>query len=416
MMFKLGPFLSRLLSVQAAQGQFFILKDSAFRRSVGCLGVIFCLLLSSCSLPQVSAESRLFLDLSLTPLAEYRLDQSSTENPATGFSSMTYDRNRDRLYTLASSPPSVYTLALYPPALSEAGDSPTLPAKIEAVMPLLDSDAVSDQPLRQGNGIALTLRNTVFVTSEPASSIAAPRLSEFQLSSGRWQQDLPLPKHYGSLEDPTWGVQSQGGLKAMTTNPEGDRLFAATELPLRQDAAHPYSRLLHYWISEPEPLLISEHLYPLGNHTLEGISPERSVESLNTAGLADIVPLDSAGHFLSLEHTYSPEKGHGAAIYQFVTGVATDTSLIRTLPESLNGIAPILKRLLFDLESLESENLRNPPSSLPPLTGMVLGPYLSDGSRSIILLSGDDPQKSGLETRLPTRLLLLRLSKGGVKT
>ncbi len=413
MMLKLGPLVLRLLrarplGAQTVRSRFLIPRNSLLHRCFGCLGIIGCLLLTSCSLPQVSAESRLFLDLSLSPLAEYRLGQPSIAETATRFSAVTYDRNRDRLYALAASSPSVYTLALDPPTLPTAAPI-TQPVEIEAVMPLV-SDAVLAVPLVQGTGIALTPRSTLFMasTASETAPATAPRLSEFRLSSGRWLQDLPLPKQYGSLEDPTWGVQVQGGLKAMTTNPEGDRLFAATELPLRQDASHRYSRLLHYWISEPEPLLISEHLYPLENYSLEGDLLESSVEDGRVTGLADIVPLDSAGHFLSLENTYSPSKGHGAAIYQFVTGVATDTSLIRSLPENLGGIAPILKRPLLNLEGLQTP--------LPPLTGMVLGPYLSDGSRSVVLLSGDDLEKSGLEDHSPTQLLLLRLSKNGVKT
>lgn len=358
------------------------------------------LLMTSCSLPQVSAESRLFLDLSLTYLAEYRLPQTEYEGTTVGgFASLTYDRNRDRIYALAGDRPRIYTLALTPPrpaSLSSDSSNESSAGKtvaVEAVTQLRDSDL---SVAMVGKGIALTPRGTAFILREQDLPPAPPRLSEFQITSGDWQQNLPLPKQYGALatkNTPSLGIQPHQGLKALAINIEGDRLFAATEAPLAQDLPSSsesprYSRLLHYWIGEPEPLLISEHLYPL----------DPPVGDRPGSNLTDIVPVDNAGHFLGLERTYSPSKGYSATVYQFVTGVATDTSQIRALPANLSGTAPILKKPLLNLESLGIP--------LRDLEGIILGPHLADGSQSVIIASNNH-----LLDDSPTQFLLLRLAK-----
>jgi hypothetical protein len=353
------------------------------------LGLCSTLLLTSCSLPQVSAESRLFLDLSLTYLAEYQLPQTEFEGTTVGgFSSLAYDRNRDRIYALADN--RIYTLALTPPNPTPAINTTVV---VESMTPLIDSDP--SIPI-SGKGIALTPRGTVFIQGEQKNASTLPRLSEFQLTSGNWQQNLPLPKQYGGISvenKPLLGVQPHQGLKALAINIEGDRLFAATEAPLTQDLPSSpesprYSRLLHYWIGEPEPLLISEHLYPL----------EISAKDRKESSLTEIVPLDSGGHFLGLERTYSPVGGYSATVYQFVTGVATDTSQIRTLSGNPTGVTPIMKKRLLNLDNLQIP--------LQNLEGMILGPHLADGSQSVVLAGNN-----ALLADHPTQFLLLRLAK-----
>jgi hypothetical protein len=394
----LKPFIFRRLRLLI--GQLILLTSGRC-----CFFVALCsmLLLTSCSLPQVSAESRLFLDLSLTYLADYQLPQTEFKDTTVGgFSSLTYDRSRDRLYALASDSPRVYTLALTSPTGSTVSSHPNSNLRtivIESVTPLLDSEPSA--PIT-GTGIALTPRGTVFMVGEQQSPLVPPRLSEFKLGSGTWQQNLPLPQQYGAPSEknkPPLGIQPHQGLKALAINAEGDRLFTATEAPLAQDlppfgtAAPRYSRLLHYWIAEPEPLLISEHLYPLDSPT----------EDCQGPSLTDIVPIDNAGHFLGLERTYSSTKGYGATVYQFVTGVATDTSQIRTLPADTSGVAPIMKRPLLNLDRL--------PIPLQNLEGMTLGPYLADGSQSVVFASNN-----GLQDQSPSQFLLLRLAKNVVQS
>lgn len=361
-------------------------------------GLCFALLMTGCSLPQVSAESRLFLNLSASFLGEYDLPQSEFKGTTVGgFSALSYDRQRDRIYALSDddTKPRFYTLNLNRQDLT----NPTLTKiTVEDVTLLADPLKTDTSPAQMdGEGIELTRQGMVFVASE--GNIAAqvpPRLSEFELESGTWTRDLPLPKQYWTLnEDGTQalGVQPNQGLESLAINEEGDRLFAAIEAPLTQDTPSTpdkpyYSRFLHYWIGEPEPLLISENLYPL----------DPPMPDSQKYGLSDIIPVDDGGHFLSLERSYSPSTGYSAKIYQMVTGIATDTSRNHDLSLNSTSIVPIMKKQLLNLSDLNME--------LQNLEGLILGPYLEDGSRSLILVSDN-----GFQADTPTQFLIFRLAR-----
>jgi hypothetical protein len=354
------------------------------------------LLLTGCSIPQVSAESRLFLKLSTALVGSYTLPQTDFKGTVVGgFSALSYDAQQDRIFGLVDdkSNPRIYTLRLEP----EASGSKAL--TVEAVTPLQDplkTEGSTDPGTLDGEGMVLTRRGTVFVASEGNQALKIPpRLSEFNRKDGSWQQTLTLPKQFWAFDSEgnfELGVSPNRGLESLAINAEGDRLFAATESPLQQDTAHNYSRFLHYWIGEPEPILVSEHLYPLD-------TPDTELTEEDYQGLRDLVSIDNAGHFLALEQSHSEMKGDRTVLYQLATGVATDISGMRTLPPTLKGIVPILKKPLLDLADLNLP-LRN-------LQGLTLGPRLADGSRSLLLISDN-----GMNSGVPTQVVMLRLGSG----
>jgi hypothetical protein len=348
-------------------------------------------LLTGCSLPQVSAQSRLFLNLSASLVASYTLPQTDFNGMSVGgFSGLSYDAQQDRIYALVQDKvnPRFYTLHL---DRREGSGSAAL--TVEAVTFLQDHlqiEGLESASTLDGEGMVLTRQGTVFVASKGDQGLKIPpRLSGFNRTDGNWQQTLTLPQQYWAF-DPKGnfelGIDSNHGLKSLATNAEGDRLFSATAGPLQQDIAHNYSRFLHYWIGEPEPILISEHLYPLEADSAEG----------TLSGLSDLASIDNAGHFISLEHRYSPTTGYSAALYQIATGVATDISGIPTLPTNLKGIVPILKQPLLNLAALAIP--------LQNLEGLAFGPRLQDGSRSLLLISNNH-----LDAKVPTQVLMLRL-------
>ena len=105
--------------------------------------------------------------------------------------------------------------------------------------------------------------------------------------------------------------------------------------------------------------------------------------------------MDQGGHFLSLERSKSP-LGFNAQIFQMTTAGATDTSQIASLKGSLNGIEPVKKRLLLNLNELGIP--------LDNLQGMTFGPRLPDGTQSLLIVSDDD-----FNDEQVTQFLLFRL-------
>ncbi len=361
---------------------------------------------------QAAAEKRIFLDLSLEFLDEYKLPEQNFEGtPIGGLSAIAYDRQRDRFYALSDDPSDraparFYTLRLAVNSQTPGGLS-IQNVQVEGVTVLRGEDG---QPYARDTinpeGIAFAPPNSIFVSSEGVSSLGiAPFVSEFDLATGEWRRNLPVPKRYipdaaGSQQQQ--GVQNNLGFESLSVNASGSlsarvepiRLFTATEAPLLQDRELPSSeqearnRLLHYLVEGERSTLISEHLYPLD------IGPRWSL----TTGLTELVALAQGGHFLSLERSLG-FLGYGARIFQIATGAATDTSNIASLKGELKAVEPVRKKLVLDLGNLGI--------ILDNLEGMALGPRLPDGTQSLVLVSDNDFD----ETR-NTQILLFRLKQG----
>ncbi|MGG6238597.1 esterase-like activity of phytase family protein [Nodosilinea sp. AN01ver1] len=375
-----------------------------WRRSLA-LGLL--LLVTSCAIPQIKAEDRLFVPVTVELLDVYNLPPQEFEGTTVGgISALVYDRPRDRLYALSDDrgrfgPARFYTLAV---TLAQRGTGqPRFDSvSIEAVTPLLDA---AGNPYPRGSidpeGMALSPRDSLFIGSEgDVEQNAPPFIGEFDRQTGRAIATLPLPERY-LPDDPdqtTRGVQNNLSLEALTVAGgssgagmiEPFRLFAATESALVQDynddPSQPLnSRFLHYLIGDDQSTLIAEHRYPLD------LEPSGAVVN----GLTALLAIDPSGHFLALERAFGL-RGMQVKLYQLATGGATDTSTIPSLAGDVSSIAPIRKQLVLDFADT--------PLAVDNLEGMTLGPRLPDGSQSLLLVSDNN-----LEDDRATQLILLRL-------
>ncbi len=389
-------------------------------------------LATGCSLPQVSVEERMFLNLSLDFLGAYELPKQTIEGvPLGGLSGITYDRERDRFYaisddrsdkgaarfytlklmikeTAAPSPDSDTASTSTPASSVLTSSAPTAIAihrvEVEKTTPLLAEDG---GPYLEGTidaeGIALTPRQTVFVSSEGvADDEILPFISEFELATGKWLSSLPIPERYVPriVDNQPQGVQNNLGFEGLTLGGSGTtggyrepfRIFVGTESALVQDLnpATPDQalpiRLLHYLVSEGLPLLLAEHLY----------FPSPAAQGTGYSGLTEILALDQGGHFLSLERSFNPLTGFSIRLFQLAMGSATDISGVLSLKGDLSVIQPVRKNLLLDLNDL---GIR-----LDNLEGMTLGPRLPDGTQSLLLVSDDN-----FNAEQVTQFLLFRL-------
>lgn len=358
----------------------------------------------------VLAQDRVFLNLSLDFLGEYQLPKMNfLDTPVGGLSAITYNRRRDRFYALSDDPSQfaparfyTFKLALNSTETEKIGIQKI---DIESVTFLIDKDG---QTYPKGTidpeGIALTPQQTVFISSSGvARDSIAPLVQEFDINSGQMRQSLPIPERYlpdaANEFELTRGVQETNGFASLTINPTGTipasgepiRVFTATESALVQDLDPPSSekgakcRFLHYLIGYGPPVLISEYFYPL----------EPTPDAAISNDLVELLAVDQGGHFLSLERSRD-RLGFNARIFQMTTGGATDTSKIASLKGALNGIRPIQKKLLLDLNELGIP--------LDNLQGMTLGPRLPDGTQSLLLVSDDNFSDDQV-----TQFLLFRL-------
>ena len=412
----------------------------------------FMLGLSGCGVSPVDAEDRLFVPLSVEVLDEFVLPFGSEflGTKVGGLSAIAYDRGSDRFYVLPDdrgniNPPRFYKLKIdinSPANIGSTGDessrdessgnktnnsnlgnpealrvsnSEITSVEIEQLITLKDENG---QPFKaetiDPEGFVLTPRGTAIISSEGNSAKGIdPFIGEFDLQFGQLISKLPMPSRYLPEEDPEnpgeliAGVRNNFGFESLTTEAQGAsrspvepfRIFAAVESALAQDVDDDLPdnqrgkkvRWLHYSLGTGRPFLISEHLYELGE------APEGSL----VQGLTEILALDTGGRFLSLERSFGEEMGFGIKLYEVALGAATDTAAYATLRGDLEGmVAPARKRLLLDLNttSLDLDNLE----------GMTVGPRLSDGSYSLILVSDNN-----FQAIQKNQFLLLKL--GGYK-
>ncbi|MBF2079544.1 MAG: esterase-like activity of phytase family protein, partial [Synechococcales cyanobacterium T60_A2020_003] len=148
------------------------------------------------------------------------------------------------------------------------------------------------------------------------------------------------------------------------------------------------NRVMHYLIGETQETLLSEHLYSLEPDPAGAISN----------GLSELLVLDQGGHFLSLERTFG-RSGFGAKLFQLAMGSATDISGVRSLSGDVEGLVPVRKQLVLDLQTLGIP--------LDNVEGMTLGPRLPDGTDSLLLLSDNNFNEDQI-----TQILLFRLRQG----
>lgn len=364
--------------------------------------------LTSCSASSniARAQDRAYLPLQIEYLDQFILPQQEFENtPVGGLSGLVYDRNRDRLLAISDdrshfAPARYYTLNLNLDQ-SDINAIKIQDITVEGVTYLNNEQGVNyRESTIDAEGIALSPRNTIFISSEGvASKNIPPSLSEYTLE-GAIQDNIALPTAIFPNLDSTQGIQENRAFEALTTSPHGlasddpFRLFTATESALIQDQTEDITqpsriRLLHYSLnSVSRPLLLAENLYLL--------DPNSDTTIIN--GLTELVALDTEGFLLSLERTFG-FTGFGGKIFQVATGNATDVAAIASLAGDISEIRPLKKKLLLDLDQLDIE--------LDNLEGMALGPRLADGSRSLILVSDNNFKPQSQQV---TQFLLFRLA------
>jgi hypothetical protein len=373
-------------------------------------------LLTGCSLPQVSAESRLFAPIALEFVDDYTLPPTSIKDvPVGGLSGLTYDAKQGVFYAISDdrsgfAPARFYTLTPKIGTDKTSGNLVIKTVAITATTPLTQADG---KPYERNKidteGIALSPRGTVFISTEGDNRAnIAPMVNEYNLTTGQWIQALPVPAAYVPSKTEAGlpqGVQNNKGFEglAINTDATGDlfRVFAAIEQPLIQDrtlvqtpkddpsAPPPIQadrlRMIHYALMMNRADLVGEYVYELDP------APMGTIEH----GLSEIMALDNAGRFLALERSLGL-AGFSAKLYQFSFAGAKDVQGMMSLQGLPADAAVIRKQLLFDLAGLGM--------TIDNVEGMALGPKLPDGSQSLWIVSDDNFDKDQV-----TQFLLFRI-------
>jgi hypothetical protein len=278
-------------------------------------------------------------------------------------------------------PARVFRLAF---SVSESGAAPP-PGKTALQVPLAAIPlAELDGKNFDGEGLALEPSGEMLISSETEPSIREVSLD------GRTLRSLPVPDLF--LAGRGKGIRSNLGFESLTLAPGGDALWTANERALQQDAPEDLAR--------PSPVRLLRYERRDGGFVPEAqfvyeVEPlkQRVGSGFQTRGLSDLLALPG-GDLLALEREFVEGRGFAIQIFRVSLAGATDVSGLETLAGK--SWTPVGKTLVYDFAR----------SGLVPdnVEGMAFGPQLSDGARTLVLVS--DNNFNPLEK---TQIVALRL-------
>lgn len=299
-----------------------------------------------------------------------------------GLSGIDYDARRDVWWLISDdrsehSPARVYAARI-------AWTSGGLDVRIEHGVVLKTPEG---KPYRKNHldpeSIRVSPAGTLWISSEgvPRARVQ-PWIREFDVD-GRFMRELPLPDSLALRRGRTTGPYDNASFEGLALAPGGDRLWAAVEGPLKQDADPPTVergapvRFTRFDLRSGAPDL--QYVYELSaipKAPIFGL-PEDVFADM---GVSEILMLDER-RFLALERSYATGVGITARIH--LAEIEDATSDVLGLPTLLDAdYRPLRKTLLMDGDRL--------PVSVDNLEGMAIGPRLPNGERLFVMCSDDN--------------------------
>lgn len=188
---------------------------------------------------------------------------------------------------------------------------------------------------------------------------------------GEIQKEFPVPESF--LPGPTGpqakGVRNNRSFEGLSVRPDGKEWIVAAEGPLMQDSGN-FIRLIQYRMSEAWLLKpFNELRYPLGPAE-DRTSPALEIQK----GVSEVLFLDQ-NRLLVLERSVvvSPQ------------GIKFKVRIFETDLRAKDKDQTLKKKLVLDLSHLEGKT-----GPIENFEGMTLGPQLSEGRKSLILVSDDN--------------------------
>lgn len=308
-----------------------------------------------------------------------------------GLSSIVYDARTGLYYAIADDRSEINDARYYTLYIDVSdGSLDDGDVSFVRVTTILDENG---QPFATGSldpeGLALTARGTLFISSE-GNANASPPINPFIkrfVRNGRQNGSLLVPAKYLPDGSGTFGVRNNLAFESLTITPNQKYLLTASENALAQDGPasdvgqESWSRILVYDFFTRQPA--HEFVYVVG----EVPEVPDPADAFRTNGLVELLPLDNSGTFLAMERAFSVGQGNTVGIYEISLAGATDVLSYDDLYDEATGTAvpftPVSKNLIFDIEAdfgIAPDNLE----------GMTFGPTLPDGRRLLIIVSDNN--------------------------
>jgi len=302
-----------------------------------------------------------------------------------GLSSITYDRARGVFYSLSDdqsqiNPARFYTLTV---DLSDGrlddGD-----VAFVGVTTLLAPDAMPYPAASlDPEGLTLAKGGELVVTSEGIAARGIPPWVRRYALDGRFLGELPVPDAFPPTSA-AHGVRQNLAFEAAAVAPNGRHLFVGMEGALVQDGPAATldggspARILRY-------NLASRHLERQYVYVTDPIAePSVPPTAFAVNGLVELLPFNDQ-FMLSMERSFSvgvPGTGNTIKLYTLAFPGASDVNGLDSIAGVLGDVRAVEKEEILDLGALGIP--------LDNVEGMVVGPDLPDGRRSLLLVSDNN--------------------------
>ena len=337
-----------------------------------------------------SPRLQLIGEYSIPPLTEFAALRAARFG---GVSGIVLDPNTGELLGVCddSADSRVFVFRVPTPASS------TVPFRVDlhAYFPL-PPDAAAPRML-DPEAITITKDGRLFVASEGIGS-RQPRVPPAVVEYSRNYQyvgQLEIPQKFmpPATGDAAWGVRANAAFESLTLAPDGERLYTATESPLAQDGPEATVehgariRVLEFAKTGSAYQPAREFAYDIDALPDPGFAPRFAV-----TGLVELLSIGGTD-FLAMERGYAEEEGESGRrrntirIFQMSIDGATDISTMDSL-RGQGNIRAARKTLLLDFSTIRG--LSPELAALDNFEGMAFGPPLSDGSRTLIVVSDDN--------------------------
>lgn len=303
-----------------------------------------------------------------------------------GLSGIDYDA-RSKLWVMASDDRSEFSPARFYTARLDYDASQFRAVKLEAVHLFRQADG-STYPAQDGEVADIEAvrvdpqDGSIWYASEGSGKLGLSPFVRQASGNGGYRATLPLPDMF--KDDPAHrrGPRHNLSFEGLSFAPDGRSLWLGMEAPLYQDG--PLATPEHGAVSRITQFdrggkVLVQYAYPVDR--VQGMP---AAGRFGDNGLSEILVLDRR-HLLALERSgVQDADGHFAfhiRLYMVELDGATDVASYPSLAGA--DYQPLRKRLLLNLDSAGLDKVDN-------LEGMSWGPLLSNGHRSLVLVSDDN--------------------------
>lgn len=323
--------------------------------------------------------------------------------PIGGLSGITYDATTNRYFAISDDRSENAPARFYSVNLDPITGNPSFTSVItlkDAQGKLYEKFSIDPE------GIALTNRNTVFISSEgevrpDLSRVTNPFINEYSVTTGELVRSLAIPRKFlpiiedtnqngtiDTTEKAIAGIRNNLAFESLTISPNQRFLYTANEAALLQDGDIPSltagsrNRIVQYNLTTGQAE--KEYLY------LTDVIPKNASTptGFKDNGLVDLLAIDDQGTFIAMERSFAQGVGNTIRLYEISLQGATDISfydsLNRLSSDQFRSIEPVQKRLLLNLDDLKL------PTGLDNIEGIALGPRSATGEQSIVLVSDNN--------------------------